>query len=70
MSFNYFERVIRFISTHLDYCNGLYVGINQAGLPNTFADGTECCWNAQARTYYTNIGFRSLAFMLELILRF
>ncbi len=33
LSFNDFERVIHtFISARLDYCNGLYVGINQASL--------------------------------------
>ena len=33
LSFNDFERVIHaFISTRLDYCNALYVGVNQASL--------------------------------------
>ncbi len=33
LSFKDFERVIHiFISSHLDYCNGLYVGISQASL--------------------------------------
>ncbi len=33
LSFSDFERVIHaFISTHLDYCNALYLGVNQASL--------------------------------------
>lgn len=55
MSFNYFERVIRFISTHLDYCNGLYVGINQAGLPITHLQMVQNAAGTLKREHITPI---------------
>ncbi len=73
LSFNNFERLIHvFISSRLDYCNALYVGVNQASLSRL-----QLVQNAAARlltrtrkqehVWLPYIGFRSV---LELILRF
>lgn len=48
----------------------VFIGINQASLTHLQMVQNAAGTHAQARSYYTNIGFPSLGFIFELILRF